>query len=129
MLPAPPGLSCRPFGRSRLKPRHVSTPSATVLREFKGIEHPGMHTPTATAADLSQAAQENQAVGISLKHGFAAVTTGHYVVNRTRILKTTPPCRASQQLASVSESSHFVSLRGLTPETLFGARSRLKAGG
>jgi hypothetical protein len=61
-------------------------------------EHLRMHPPTATAADFSQPAQENQAVVVGLEHRFPAIAAGHHLIDRTGILKTSPPCHAPPKL-------------------------------
>ncbi len=45
-----------------------------------------------------------QPCGTRLMHGFPAVTTGHDMVNRPRILKTSLSCHAPTQLHSVQTS-------------------------
>jgi len=79
-MPLPMARPVPPLSEGAQQPLHSrhQIGQRSLQQEMKVIahEHPGMHPPTATAADISQSAQENQAVVISLKYDFAAVTTG-----------------------------------------------------
>ncbi len=78
-------------------------------------EHPRMRPPTAAAANLSQPTQEDQAVVVGFNYRFPAITTGHHMIDRARILKTSLPCHGVLPLAGAIASSWICYFAGTDP--------------